>query len=85
MPSPMASTGVVAAFPHQAGAASALSGFVLAAVAFGVAVLLSGWSALPGWAGTIYPMTLSMALGAAITARVALHRVQRDGLVKATA
>jgi DHA1 family bicyclomycin/chloramphenicol resistance-like MFS transporter len=82
---PCGQTGVVAAFPHQAGAASALSGFVLAAVAFGVAVLLSGWSALPGWAGTIYPMTLSMALGAAITARVALHRVQRDGLVKATA
>lgn len=81
---PCGQTGVVAAFPHQAGAASALSGFVLAAVAFGVGVMLSGWSALPGWAGTIYPMTLNLALGAAITARVALHRVQRDGLAPAS-
>jgi DHA1 family bicyclomycin/chloramphenicol resistance-like MFS transporter len=82
---PCGQTGVVAAFPLQAGAASALSGFVLATVAFAVGVLLSGWSALPAWSDTLYPMTLSLALGAAITARVALHRVQRDGLVSAAA
>jgi DHA1 family bicyclomycin/chloramphenicol resistance-like MFS transporter len=82
---PCGQTGVVAAFPNQAGAASALSGFVLSVVAFSVGIILSWWTSLPGWAGTIHPMTLWMALGGAITARVALHRVQRDGLVKATA
>lgn len=78
-------TGVVSAFPTRAGAASALSGFVLSAIAFGIGTLLSIWTALPAWAGTIHPMTLSMGLGGAITAWVALGRVQRDGVVGATA
>lgn len=78
---PCGQTGVVAAFPHQAGAASALSGFVLSVIAFGVGAIMSGWTALPGWAGTIHPLTLGMALGGACTARVALHRVQRHGLI----
>lgn len=82
---PCGQTGVVAAFPHQAGAASALSGLVLSVVAFAVGALVSGWTALPGWAGTIHPLTLGMALGGAVTARVALHRVQRHGLIPRTA
>lgn len=78
-------TGVVSAFPTRAGAASALSGFVLSAIAFMIGTLLSMWTALPAWAGTIHPMTLSMGLGGAVTAWVALGRVQRDGIVGATA
>jgi DHA1 family bicyclomycin/chloramphenicol resistance-like MFS transporter len=78
-------TGVVSAFPTHAGAASALSGFVLSAIAFGIGTLLSVWTALPAWAGTIHPMTISMGLGGAITAWVALGRVQRDGIVGAAA
>lgn len=77
---PCGQTGVVAAFPTQAGAASALSGFVLSSAAFGVGAVLSWWSALPGWSGTIHPMTLGIGLGGAMTAWVALRRVQRHGL-----
>lgn len=77
---PCGQTGVVAAFPGMAGAASALSGFVLAAAAFAIGALLSAWSSLPGWAGTLYPMTLGMALGGVCTAWTALRRVQREGL-----
>ena len=77
---PCGQTGVVAAFPKQAGAASALSGFILASTAFVVGALLSWWTSLPGWAGTLYPMTLGMGLGGVCTAWVALRRVQRDGL-----
>lgn len=82
---PCGQTGVVAAFPTMAGAASALSGFVLATVAFGVGALLSWWTALPGWSGTIHPMTLGMGLGGALTAWTALRRVQRHGLSEQTA
>ena len=77
---PCGQTGVVAAFPTQAGAASALSGFVLATTAFFVGALLSWWTSLPGWAGTLHPMTLGLALGGALTAWTALRRVQRHGL-----
>jgi DHA1 family bicyclomycin/chloramphenicol resistance-like MFS transporter len=76
---PCGQTGVVAAFPTQAGAASALSGFVLSTIAFIVGAIMSWWTAQPGWAGTLYPMTLGMAVGGALTAWVALGRVQRDG------
>lgn len=78
---PCGQTGVVAAFPTQAGAASALSGFVLATTAFLVGAVLSWWTSLPGWAGTLHPMTLGLALGGALTAWTALRRVQRHGLV----
>jgi DHA1 family bicyclomycin/chloramphenicol resistance-like MFS transporter len=80
---PCGQTGVVAAFPRHAGAASALSGFVLATIAFGVSTVLSAALKLPMWVDTIHPMTLGMAVGAACTAWVALHLVQRDGLVPA--
>ncbi len=80
---PCGQTGVVAAFPTRAGAASALSGFVLCLVAFLVGAVLSWWSSLPGWTGTIHPLTLGVALGGALTAWTALRRVQRHGLVAA--
>ena len=78
---PCGQTGVVSAFPTQAGAASALSGFILSTTAFAVGALLSWWTALPGWSGTIHPMTLGMAFCGMLTAWVALGRVQRDGHV----
>jgi DHA1 family bicyclomycin/chloramphenicol resistance-like MFS transporter len=82
---PCGQTGVVSAFPTQAGAASALSGFVLSSIAFIVGAIMSWWTSLPAWAGTIHPMTLGMGLGGAVTAWVALGRVQRDGRVGAGA
>lgn len=80
---PCGQTGVVASFPRHAGAASALSGFVLASIAFGVGALLAAAMKLPLWVGTIYPMTLGVCVGAACTSWVALHLVQRDGLAPA--
>lgn len=77
---PCGQTGVVAAFPLQAGAASALSGFILSSTAFGIGAMLSWWTSLPGWAGTLHPMTIGIAAGGMCTAWVALRRVQRDGL-----
>ncbi len=82
---PCGQTGVVSAFPLQAGSASALSGFVLATMAFGVGALLSACMKLPMFEGSMHPMTLGMAVGAACTAWVALHLVQRDGLVPVAA
>ncbi len=76
---PCGQTGVVAAFPRQAGAASALSGFVLSSCAVGVGALLSAWTALPAFHDAFFPMTMVMGLGAWVTSRMALGRVQRDG------
>lgn len=76
---PCSQAGVVAAFPQQAGAASALSGFIMSALAFCIAALLSAWMKHPAWTGTIHPLTLGLGLGGLITATVALGRVQRDG------
>jgi DHA1 family bicyclomycin/chloramphenicol resistance-like MFS transporter len=76
---PCGQTGVVASFPTRAGAASALSGFLLAFVAFLIGAIVAWWSSLPTWAGTIHPMTLGMGLGGLCTAWIGLGRVQRDG------
>lgn len=76
---PCSQAGVVASFPEQAGAASALSGFIMSVLAFGISALLSAWMKHPAWSGTIHPMTLGMGLGGLITAFVALGRVQRHG------
>jgi DHA1 family bicyclomycin/chloramphenicol resistance-like MFS transporter len=81
---PCGQTGVVSAFQRQAGAASALSGFVLSSCAVIVGALLSAWTALPGFHDAFFPMTLGMALGAWVTSRMALGRVQRDGAPPAT-
>jgi DHA1 family bicyclomycin/chloramphenicol resistance-like MFS transporter len=76
---PCSQAGVVAAFPQQAGAASALSGFIMSVLAFGISGLLSAWMKMPEWAGTIHPLTLGAGTGALVTAWVGLGRVQRDG------
>lgn len=77
---PCGQTGVVAAFPHQAGAASALSGFVLSSTAFLIGLALSHISAWPPLAHTIHPMTLGMAVGGMATAWVARSVIRQDGL-----
>jgi DHA1 family bicyclomycin/chloramphenicol resistance-like MFS transporter len=82
---PCGQTGVVAAFPRQAGAASALSGFVLSSCAVAVGALLSAWTALPAFHDAFFPMTIVMAVGAWVTSRMALGRVQRDGAPPALA
>ncbi len=76
---PCGQTGVVSAFPQTAGAASALSGFILSMCAVGVGTLLSAWTALPAFRDAFFPMTIGMGAGALLTSRVARGRVQRDG------
>jgi DHA1 family bicyclomycin/chloramphenicol resistance-like MFS transporter len=82
---PCSQAGVVAAFPQQAGAASALSGFIMSVLAFGISGLLSAWMKMPDWAGTIHPLTMGAGAGALVTAWVGLGRVQRDGTPPASA
>mgnify|MGYP003704066671 CR=1 FL=1 len=76
---PCGQTGVVSAFPKTAGAASALSGFLLASTAVAIGALLSMWTAHPTFHDAFFPMTVGLMLGAFTTGRVALGRVQRDG------
>ncbi len=76
---PCGQTGVVSAFPKQAGAASALAGFTLSTCAVGVGALLSAWTAHPHFHDAFFPMTVGMMVGAALTCHTALGRVQRDG------
>jgi MFS transporter, DHA1 family, multidrug resistance protein len=76
---PCGQTGTVSAFPGHAGAASALSGFLLSSAAFVIGALLSWWTAQPAWAHTIHPMALGVFMGGLMTGWVALFRVQRDG------
>jgi DHA1 family bicyclomycin/chloramphenicol resistance-like MFS transporter len=76
---PCSQAGIVAPFPQQAGAASALSGFIMSGLAVGIGALLGLWMKAPGWIGTIHPLTLGMGLGGFITAWVGLGLVQRDG------
>lgn len=76
---PCGQTGVVSAFPQQAGAASALAGFTLSSCAVAVGAGLSLWTARPAFHDAFYPMVLTLMAGAAATAHTALVRVQRDG------
>lgn len=66
--------GAVGPFREQAGTASALSGFLLAAVAFGIGRWL-------GWAmdGTARPMALGIAFWATLTALIGWTLVRRHG------
>jgi len=71
---PCGQAGAVGAFPHAAGLASALAGFMLAVVAFGVGVWLG--QALDG---TLRPLGLGLGFWAIVTSTVAWTLVQRDG------
>lgn len=76
---PCSQAGVVAAFPAEAGAASALSGLLMSVMAFGIGMLLVAGLNHPGLRAGIHLMTAGMALGGLVTGLVALGRVQRDG------
>lgn len=77
---PCGQTGTVAAFPRMAGAASALAGFVMALVAFGIGRWLGG--ALDG---SLSPFLAGLGFWSAATALVAWTLVQRHGPPHATA
>ncbi len=72
MHQPCGQAGAVGPFPHAAGAAAALAGFVLALVAFGVGLWLG--AALDG---TVRPLGHGLAFWAAATAVVAWTLVRR--------
>jgi DHA1 family bicyclomycin/chloramphenicol resistance-like MFS transporter len=71
---PCGQAAITGPFPANAGAASALAGFVMAAVAFGIGIWL-------GWAmdGSVRPMAYTLALFALLTSAVAWTWVQRYG------
>lgn len=71
---PCGQAGTVAPFPHQAGAASALAGFVMAVVAFGIGRWLGG--ALDG---SVMPFALGLGFWSAMTCAVAWTLVRRHG------
>ena len=77
---PCAQTGAVAEFPHAAGAASALSGFLLTLVAFGVGAWLG-----QRLDGTVLPLTNGIWLWSCVIAFFGLFLVQRYGEVSPTA
>ena len=71
---PCGQAGSVGPFPHAAGMASALAGFVLGVVAFGIGLWLG--HALDG---TVRPFAAAMATAAMLTVLVARTLVQRHG------
>lgn len=71
---PCGQAAVTGPFPANAGAAAALAGFVLAVVAFA----LGAWLGV-SMDGTVYPLTLTIAVFALLTAAVGLTLVQRHG------
>lgn len=71
---PCGQTGAVGPFPHKAGTASALAGFVLALLAFGIGRWLG--TALDG---TVRPFALGLCFWATATCIVAWTLVRRHG------
>jgi DHA1 family bicyclomycin/chloramphenicol resistance-like MFS transporter len=74
---PCGQAAVVGPFPANAGAASALAGFILAAGAVGV----GGWLGV-SMDGTVYPLTLTVGAASVCTALVAWTLVQRHAEAK---
>jgi len=71
---PCGQAGAVSAFPHSAGLASALAGFILALVAFAVGL----------WLGrvlddSVRPLAIGVAVGSALSALVACTLVRQHG------
>lgn len=71
---PCGQAAVVGPFPRNAGAASALAGFILA----GGAVLVGAWLGV-AMDGTVFPLTLTVGAMSVATALVAWTLVQRHG------
>jgi DHA1 family bicyclomycin/chloramphenicol resistance-like MFS transporter len=75
---PCGQAGAVGPFPQAAGAASALAGFVLAAVAFGVGLWLG-----QVLGSQVLPYALGLGFWSVLTAGVAWTLVQRHGEARA--
>ena len=71
---PCGQTGTVGPFPHQAGAASALAGFIMAVVAFGI----GRWLGV-SLDGTVRPFANTLGFWALMTTIVAWTLVRRHG------
>jgi DHA1 family bicyclomycin/chloramphenicol resistance-like MFS transporter len=71
---PCGQAAVIGPFPQQAGAASALAGFILAAAA----VFVGAWLGV-AMDGTVFPLVLTIGAMAAATTTVAWTLVQRHG------
>jgi DHA1 family bicyclomycin/chloramphenicol resistance-like MFS transporter len=71
-----AQAGAVAPFPHSAGAAAALLGFLM----MGVAAAIGFWIGA-SYNGTVYPLTLTIGACALTSALIASRWVRRDGNV----
>jgi MFS transporter, DHA1 family, multidrug resistance protein len=69
-----AQSGAVAPFPHAAGAAAALMGFLM----MGVATLVGAWLGA-SYNGSVYPLTLTIAAFCLATLLIALTLVRRHG------
>lgn len=71
---PISQAGAVGPFPEQAGAAAALAGFVLAAVAFGIGLWLGA-----SLDGTVRPLAYGVGFWSLLTCAVAWTLVRRLG------
>jgi DHA1 family bicyclomycin/chloramphenicol resistance-like MFS transporter len=69
---------VVGPFPRAAGLASALAGFVMSAMAFGIGLWL-GRALAPGADGAVAALAMGMATAAVATVAVAWTVVRRHG------
>ena len=75
---PCGQAGVVGPFPQAAGLASALAGFGMSAMAFGIGLWL-GRALAPSSGGAVAPFALGMASAALATVAVAWTLVRRHG------
>lgn len=71
---PPVQSGAVAPFPHAAGAAAALLGFIMMLVATVVGIWIGA-----SYNGTVYPLTLTICACALASATIAFTLVRRDG------
>ena len=71
---PPVQSGAVAPFPHAAGAAAALLGFIMMLVAALVGIWIGS-----SYNGTVYPLTLTICACALASATIAFTLVRRDG------
>lgn len=75
---PPVQSGAVAPFPHAAGAAAALLGFVMMLIAAGVGI----WIGI-SYNGTVYPLTLTICACGLASAAIAFTLVRKDGDITA--
>jgi DHA1 family bicyclomycin/chloramphenicol resistance-like MFS transporter len=75
---PPVQSGAVAPFPHAAGAAAALLGFVMMLIAACIGIWIGA-----SYNGTVYPLTLTICACGLASAAIAFTFVRRDGDITA--